>query len=87
VVDNSTGSSPREGTSNYLEMYELEPEHQRSPEMGRIVGRGSSMGAAIRRVNLGITIKWEYRRMEELLSRKTKLDSVIWIRGDQELPG
>jgi hypothetical protein len=56
VVDGSADSSPRAGTSTYLEKYGLGWGHQRSLEMRGTGGRGSSMETAIRRVNLG-TIK------------------------------
>jgi hypothetical protein len=60
-VDNNTDSS---GTSNYLEKYGLGWEYQRLSEMGGRGGRGSLMEIAIRRVNLDITIKWEYRYIQ-----------------------
>jgi hypothetical protein len=61
VVDESADFSQRAGTSNYLRKVRLEPEHQRSLEMGRIGGRGSSIETAIRRLNLSVTVKWECR--------------------------
>jgi hypothetical protein len=48
VVDDSTDSSLRVGASNCLEKYGLEPEHQRSLEIGGIGGRGPSMETATR---------------------------------------
>jgi hypothetical protein len=79
-VDDSADSSPRACTSSCSQRYGLEPEHQRSLEMGGIGGRGPSTETATRRVNLGITIKWECRRIEEPLNRKAKADSVIRIQ-------
>jgi hypothetical protein len=54
VVDDSIDSSPRAGTSNSSEKYGLD---HRLLEMGGIGGRGSSLETAIRRVNVGITIR------------------------------
>jgi hypothetical protein len=82
MEDDSADSSPRACTSNCSQIGARAPEI----EMGGIGGRGPSMETATQQVNLGITIRWEWRRMEELLSRKAKLELVIWIRGNQESP-
>lgn len=54
----------RAGTSSCLEKYGLGWEHEMLQEMGEIGGRGSLMETAIRHVNLGIMIEWEYRSIQ-----------------------